>query len=131
MSTVDDKTPTGVTTAGDMQALVKEVAALLRARPVAGSDPEQAQQWLRRVVEFLHSARVLAVLAGLGIQPPDDFGPQMPDQSPVLDHIAESLDDHEDNPLLLVAAAVEVAYIALVGYAIYSYVTQPSQPAQR
>ncbi|WP_328473420.1 hypothetical protein OHA21_12460 [Actinoplanes sp. NBC_00393] len=104
----------------EFQRLVGEAAKLLRLRPVPGSDKEQAQQWLRRVAEFLQSSGMRQVLYGLGVEAPTDFG-KPSDQSAVATHIADSLDTDEDNPLLLIPLAVEVAYIGLVGYAIYTH----------
>jgi hypothetical protein len=104
----------------EFRRLVGEAAKLLRLRPVPGSDPQQAEQWLRRVAEFLQSSALRQVLYGLGVEAPTDFG-KPSDQSAVATHLADSLDTDEDSPLLLIPLAVEAAYIGLVGYAIYTH----------
>jgi hypothetical protein len=106
-----------------MRSLVERAAILLRFRPVPGSDPEQARKWLRSVAEFLSSAALRQVLKALGVQPPADLAKPVEDQSPVLDHLAQLLDGGEDNPAVIIPVVVEVAYLGLVGYAIYWNVT--------
>jgi hypothetical protein len=111
----------------DQQALLKEAGALMRMRPVPGADPVDVRQWLQRVLDFLHSPTMTAFLAERGLTPPKDFDHPVEDPSPALDHIADAIDSHEDIfPVVVavIAVAVEAAYIGLVGYAIYTNVTQ-------
>jgi hypothetical protein len=105
--------------------LVQRAAVLLRLRPVPGADRAQTSRWLDEVLAFLQSAAMARQLHSVGLTPPTDFETLL-DQGPLLDHLAGSLDSHEDfAPVMLIPVAVEAAYIGLVGYAIYTYVTQP------
>lgn len=114
----------------EARRLVQRAAVLMRMRPVPGSDHEQAKEWLDRVLAFLHSTAMLQLLHQIGVTPPADFCAPVQDQAAVLDHVADSLDSHEDfAPPLAVAVVVELAYLGLLGYALYTHYTQEHAPA--
>ena len=123
MTTVDDKP----LTEEQVRELVIRAGMLLRFRPVPGSDPNQAKVWLQSVAEYLASEALRRVLRQLGVEVPTDFSKPAEAQSPVLDQLAQMIDSHDSGEDIgVVAGLVGLAYLGLVGYAVYWNVTHSS-----
>ena len=83
--------------------------------------------WLQSVAEYLASEALRRVLRQLGVEVPTDFSKPAEAQSPVLDQLAQMIDSHDSGEDIgVVAGLVGLAYLGLVGYAVYWNVTHSS-----